>query len=286
MSVQSTIEATLPSLSPSLARIATAIRENPQAILALTINELADTTSTSVASVVRFCRSIGLSGYPALRMALATELGKEAAQFAGNAGFGSDITADDSLQDIAAKLAALDVMAIQETLGGQDFDRLEHAVDALDAASRILLYGVGASQFVAEDLGHKLLRIGRSAHVFSDAHEAVSAASLQIPGTVAIGFSHGGTTVETTRFLQVARGSGSTTIALTSIADSPVGTAADFALVTAVRESAFRAGAMVSRLAQLALVDCLFVGVAQRRYDETLVALERTREATRHLRGS
>ena len=39
---------------------------------------------------------------------------------------------------------------------------------------------------------------------------------------------------------------------------------------------AFRSGAMASRIAQLAVVDCLFVGVAQRSWDRTLRALERT----------
>lgn len=285
MSIQSTIEANLDSMSPSLARIAHVIRENPHVVVEMTINELADATSTSVASVVRFCRAIGLSGYPALRMTLATELGKESAQFAGTAGFGSDITAEDSLRDVAAKLAALDVLAIQETLGNLDFEALTRAVDTVDSASRIMLYGVGASQFVAEDLGHKLLRIGRNAQVFSDPHEAVAASALQIPGSVAIGFSHSGSTNETVRFLQLAQRSSIATIAITSSADSALSSAADHVLTTAVRESAFRAGAMVSRLAQLAVVDCLFVGIAQRRYGETLDALERTREATRFLRN-
>ncbi|WP_258567130.1 hypothetical protein [Microbacterium sp. Se5.02b] len=51
-----------------------------------------------------------------------------------------------------------------------------------------------------------------------------------------------------------------------------------------MRESAFRAGAMVSRIAQLALVDCLFIGVAKRRFAETVDALQRTRQATNALR--
>ena len=37
-------------------------------------------------------------------------------------------------------------------------------------------------------------------------------------------------------------------------------------LTTAARETTFRSGAMASRLAQLTVVDCVFVGVAQRTY--------------------
>lgn len=286
MSIQSTIEAAASTLPPSLARIAAAVRENPSIVIGKTINELALECSTSVASVVRFCRAIGFSGYAPLRMALATELGKEAAQFSGRGAFGSEISADDSLHEAISKLASLELLAIEETIAKLDFDVLEAAVEAIDRADRILLFGIGASQFVAEDLAHKLLRVGRNAHVFTDPHEAIAATVLHTSPTVAIGFSHGGATGETVRFLESARANGTTTIGVTAAKDSPLARAVDHALFTEVRESTFRAGAMVSRIAQLALVDCLFIGVAKRRFDETVDALQRTREATRKLRNT
>lgn len=284
MSIQSTIEAAASTLPPSLARVAAAIQENPSVVIDKTINELAEESHTSVASVVRFCRAIGFSGYAPLRMALATELGKEAAQFSARGAFGSEISDDDTLREAVSKLAALELLAIEETVARLDFTVLEAAIDAVDGADRILLFGIGASQFVAEDLAHKLLRVGRNAHVLSDPHEAIAATVLHTSPTVAIGFSHAGATVETVRFLQTARANGVATIAVTSAKDSPLAQAADHALFTEVRESAFRAGAMVSRIAQLALVDCLFIGIAKRRYAETVDALQRTREATRALR--
>jgi DNA-binding MurR/RpiR family transcriptional regulator len=285
LSIQSTIEAAASTLPPSLTRVAAVIRENPAVVIDLTINELAEKSNTSVASVVRFCRAIGFSGYAPLRMALATELGKEAAQFSARGAFGSEISEEDSLEEAVSKLAGLELLAIEETVAQLDFRVLEAAIDAMDRAERILLYGIGASQFVAEDLAHKLLRVGRNAHVLADPHEAVAATVLPVAGTVAIGFSHTGSTVETVRFLETARANGTTTVAVTSAKDSPLARAADHALFTEVRESAFRAGAMVSRIAQLTLVDCLFIGVAKRRYAETVDALQRTRLATHALRG-
>jgi len=286
MSIQSTIEGAASALPPSLARVAAAIREDPTVVVNMTIKELAATCDTSVASVVRFCRAIGFSGYAPLRMALAAELGKEAAQFSHRSGFGSEIAAGDSLREAVSKLAALELLALEETVAQLDFAVLEHAVQAIDDADRILLYGVGASQFVAEDLGHKLLRVGRNAYVLADPHEAIAATVLRRTPTVAIGFSHAGETSETVRFITSAKTNGLTTIGITSAKDSTLARAVDHALFTEVRESTFRAGAMVSRIAQLALVDSLFVGVAQRRFDETVDALRRTREATRLLRGS
>ena len=73
-----------------------------------------------------------------------------------------------------------------------------------------------------------------------------------------------------------AEASGATTIAITNVRDSPITEHARLVLTTASRETTFRSGAMASRIAQLAVVDCLFVGVAQRSWDRTLRALERT----------
>ena len=42
---------------------------------------------------------------------------------------------------------------------------------------------------------------------------------------------------------------------------------------------------MASRIAQLALVDCLFAGVAQRSYDEAIEALNRTYAVVRSRHG-
>ncbi|WP_334153088.1 MurR/RpiR family transcriptional regulator [Microbacterium sp.] len=285
MSIQTTIATAAETLPPSLARIARVISDNPTTAVESTISELAALCETSVASVVRFCRVIGLRGYAALRMSLAAELGRESVQFSAPTGFGSEIAVGDSLRDAAGKIAALELLAIEETVGNLDYDVLADAVEAIDQAHRILLFGVGASRLVADDLGHKLLRIGRTAIVLSDAHEASAAAALSAPKAVAIGFSNSGTTAETVRFLQTAAAAGSATIGITSAVDSPIAETADHALFTHARESRFRAGAMVSRIAQLALVDCIFVGVAQRRHAHTVHALQRTADAAQALRG-
>jgi hypothetical protein len=162
--------------------VAEVIGANPRIVLDKTISELAAACATSVASVVRFCRVLGLSGYAQLRMELAAELGREAAQFGGGLTLGAEIASSDSLQDMAAKVAALEMLAIDETVTSLDFAALERVVVALDMAERILLFGIGASRFVAQDLHHKLFRIGRNVFLLADSHEAWSAALLSPPG--------------------------------------------------------------------------------------------------------
>jgi len=280
LGIQSTIEASAGKFTPAMERVAAVIREQPKIVLEQTISELAATCGTSVASIVRFCRTLGLTGYSQLRMSLATELGKEAAQFGSDLMLGAEIAQSDTLQEMASKVASLEILAIDETVSGLDYGALERVVAAVDRADRILLFGIGASQFVAQDLHHKLFRIGRNAFLLADPHEAWTAALLSPPGTVALAFSHSGTTADTVRYIEIARQSGALTVALTGSPDSPLAKAADEQLVSRARESRLRAGAMVSRIAQLAIVDCLFLGVASQRYEQTVDALRRTRDVT------
>ena len=107
MSIQSRIEASAAGFTPVMRRIAEVIRQNPALVRDKPISEFAVLCRTSVASIVRFCQSLGLSGYPELRMTIATELGRETAQFGTTLTLGAELAQSDSLKEMAAKVATL-----------------------------------------------------------------------------------------------------------------------------------------------------------------------------------
>jgi DNA-binding MurR/RpiR family transcriptional regulator len=280
------IRALLPSLPPASRQVAKYVLAYPAEVAAATITELSHASGVSEASTLRFCRAIGFRGYPELRLALATELGR--AEGSGHSGrvVGSDITATDDLDAVIEKISYADARAVEETAAQLDVGTLTAVVDALCAARRIDIYGVGASAFVAADFQQKLHRIGRVAFAWSDTHIALTSAALLTAQDVAIGISHTGVTQDTVDAITEARRRGATTVALTNFPRSALARVADHVLTTASRETTFRSGAMASRIAQLTVVDCVFVGVAQRSYPETRAALERTRGAVRSRRLS
>lgn len=283
-SIQSTIQANVDSYSPSMRRIADVILARPQVVLENTITELARACDTSETSVVRFCRTLGFPGFAPMKLQLAVELATESAQFGFDAEHGSDIRPSDSLSEMVWKVASAETLGIQETAERLDLDALQHVIGRVDKAGKTLLYGVGASNASAQDLAEKLLRIGTTAIGFQDAHSAVVSAALATSEDVAIAFSHSGRTRETVAFLRAARDRGCFTVAITNVARSPLARTADQVLGTAVRETTFRSGAMASRIAQLTLVDYLFVGVAQGRYEKSVEALKHTYESLGALR--
>lgn len=279
MSIQTRIQSLLPSLTPASRRIGEYVLEHPDSPTRLTISELARACDISEPSIVRFCRHLGLAGYPQLRLAVAQELGELAGRSESPELYGADIGPDDSIRQLVAKIGQSEVLGIEETLKNLDLAALERATRAIDGASRIIGFGMGASASGASDLQQKLFRIGRNAFAISDAHEAIVGAALMTRGDVAVGLSHSGWTDEVARMLATARRSGAVTIAITNSGEGPVAQEADIMLITSVRETPFRSGAMASRIAQLTVVDCLFTAVAQRRYDETVEALRLTFDA-------
>jgi DNA-binding MurR/RpiR family transcriptional regulator len=271
-----TIRSLLPNLAPVEQRVAQAVLDDPGGVAWRSISELAQSCGTSATSVVRFCRAIGLKGYPELRLALAGAVAYDDAAAVVAASASSDIEPGDDPVTITKKIAYSDAAAVTDTASRLDTTVLVSVVDALAAASRIDIYGVGASGFVAGDLEMKLQRINRPAFAWHDPHMATTSAALRRAGDVAIGLSHTGTTVDTIDALAEARAHGATTVAITNFPWSPITDVADHVLLTAARETAFRSGAMTSRIAQLTVVDCLFVTLAQRDLPGTMDALERT----------
>jgi DNA-binding MurR/RpiR family transcriptional regulator len=269
-----TIRSLLPNLAPVERRVAQAVLDDPQGVAWRSISELARTCGTSATSVVRFCRAIGLRGYPDLRLALAGAVARDDVTSVTTAA--DDIAPDDDAATITKKIAYADARAVTDTANHLDIATLVQVTEALAKAGRIDIYGVGASGFVALDLQMKLQRIGRPAFAWPDPHMAISSASLRGAGDVAIGLSHTGTTVDTIDVLREARSHRALTVAVTNFPWSPITEVADLVLLTAARETAFRTGAMTSRIAQLTVVDCLFVTLAQQDLPGTRVALERT----------
>lgn len=271
------IRSLLPGLARAEQRVAKVVLENPGTVAHRSITEVAEQAGTSETTVTRFCKAIGVGGYPELRIALAADTARSQAR--ANHDMGGDIGPGDDLKQVVGKVAFADARAVEETAEQLDVESLDKVVQAVAGARRVDVYGFGASAFVAFDLQQKLHRIGLTCFAWNDTHIALTSAAVLTEADVAVGISHTGSTAETVEALRVARETGATTVALTNFPRSPITEIADHVLTTAARETTFRSGAMASRIAQLTVIDCLFIGVAQHHVDTAKTALEATYEA-------
>jgi DNA-binding MurR/RpiR family transcriptional regulator len=273
------IRSLLPGLARAEQRVAQVVLDDPASVAHRSITEVAEAASTSETTVTRFCKAIGVGGYPELRLALAAATARTSALHAQN--FNGNIDPGDEIEQIVAKVAFADARAVEETADQLGLDTLADIVDVLAKANRIDVYGVGASGFVASDFQQKLHRIGRTAFAWTDPHKALTSAALLGRGDVALAISHTGSTMETIDFLSVARQHGATTVTLTNFPRSAITQLADHVITTAARETTFRSGAMASRIAQLTVLDCIYIALAQRLAAAAQTALDSGEEAIR-----
>ena len=255
-------------------RVADFILKHPDELIYLTVTELAERTNTSESTVVRLCQKIGYKGYQEFKIVLARDLVGPATEIY------AAIEPGDDLSTIKNKVFQANAQALRDTLEVLDEHALQRAVDALAGAHRVEIYGVGGSSPLALDAYHKLLKLGVSVVALSDGDLMAMSSALLGPGDVALGISHTGASRDVTDALGRAKTLGATTIGITHRPSSPITKVSDIVLVTAAQQTAFRSDAGSSRIAQLTIIDVLYVGVAHKNHERSLQMIERTREAT------
>ena len=269
----------LPTLPPSEKKIAQYILEHPQKAISLTAAELGKRSSTSGAAVIRLCKSLNLKGLQDLKLRIAGDLQKK-----NVAGY-RDIKPNEDTLSVMEKTTNNSIQTIRETSELLVVEEVNKAVEALKKARSIHFIGVGASNIIAQDAQQKFLRINKSAYAFSDMHMAATQVANVNEQDVVVGISFSGETTEVAKILELANKKKAKTISLTKYGNYKVTKQAEINLYTsATTEPTFRSGATSSRIAQLHVIDILFMCVASHQYDETLKRLDATREAVDFLK--
>ena len=232
-------------------KIADWLLGHPEEIVPLSITELAEQSQSSEATIVRFSKRLGFSGYQELKLSLAQESNKKI--------ISDSITPEDSCFDVFEKMCNDIYLSLEKTKKSLDPLQLQKAAEMIMAVGSTLLFGLGNSASVALDASHKLLRAGCPAYAYSDNHMQAIAASHVKPGDVAIGISHSGSSKDLVEALHIARSRGAVTLCITNRGKSPIVKESDVALFTDADETKYSILALNSRLAQLAIVDALYL---------------------------
>ena len=244
------------------------------------ITQTAESAGTSAASVTRFCRTVGLAGYQALRLELAALVGRERSEeSAWHTSVGSDIEPTDSLQSALGALVASAIKVATQTADLLDHTAIDSFVDHIVSAERIDIYATGGSAFVAEEFALKIERLGIFATVRRDSHAAIISASLLGDRDLAIGISHSGSTFEVVEPLATARQKGATTVAITGSSHSPLAAIPHLVVTTTAGDLKHQVNTYPARNAQLLVLDLVFLRLAQRRQPVAQTNLMQTAEA-------
>lgn len=246
------IRSAAPNMTPALTKIADYVVSNPQAVLYQSITELGEEANSSEASVMRFCRELGFTGFQNFKLILAQEL---ASQGAANAPQGEA----DSVQSLVETAK----VALDETERLLDRDVLGVVAKEVLAASSIEIFGVAASAITAQYLEYKLTRLGLRARAVADAHLATMIAETSNKSVIHILVSSSGSTIDTVRVAELAHSRGARTIIITNRSKSPLAATSDHVLLASWPETPLTGGAFPSKISQLLIVDALVAHITE-----------------------
>ncbi|GHH97764.1 MurR/RpiR family transcriptional regulator [Neobacillus kokaensis] len=256
-------------------KVADYILENMQDVIYMSITDLADACHIGESSVFRFCKTMDLKGYQEFKIALAHSISKEeeTPQLSG------EITMQDSIGELSAKILANTVSALTETLNLINEQDISKAIDSMIKAERIHFFGVGASLMTAMEGKNKFMRITNKSECAIDSHLQIMSAALMTEKDVAVLISYSGSTKDTIEVAKILNERGVKIISITRFAKSPLTNYSDITLLCGANEGPLQGGSLSAKIAQLYLLDLLYAEYFKRTYKESVLNKEYTAKA-------
>lgn len=244
------------NLRKSERKVADFVLAEPEQAIHLRIVDLAQKAGVSEPTVVRFCRAIGCDGFQEFKLLLAQHVAHSPTyeEFS--------LSEHDSAREYTIKVFDSAMNTLKKVRDSLDIVAIESAVSALQQARRVEFYGFGASSPVATDAQHKFFRLQISSAAYADPHiQAMSAMSLE-PGDVVVAISQSGRTQALIDAMMLVKEAGATLIGLAP-SNTPVAQHCDIPLYIDVKEDIENYTPLPSRMAHMAVIDILAVGVSK-----------------------
>lgn len=227
------------------------------------VTDAADKAGCSEATLVRLAKKLGYEGYPELKAALLSD-GKDDSP----SGLYDDISVLDDDTDVIRKVFHASIQALHDTLGVLDKKEYQKAVEAICAAKKIIFCGAGDAYTVAQSGYHKFIRIGLNVQISADLDVQLITASHLQKGDVIIAISHFGKTKSIVDTVKYGRSVGATIISITNFPISPLQKNSDILLLTAAFTNHLKGEVMSKRIAELCILESLFINVLLKRKEE------------------
>jgi DNA-binding MurR/RpiR family transcriptional regulator len=249
------------------------LMEHSKDVVHMAITELAEKCKTSEPSLVRLAQKLGYKGYQAMKISIAQEAIDTTQQIY------ESLSHTDTISTIVDKVFNSNIRALQDTLRILNKGAIEEAIELIISAKHLVFYGLGGSNIIAQDGQHKFLRIGFLPLAFSDSNVQLMSAVTLGPGDVVIAISHSGASEATIEMVAFASKAGAKIITVTDYVRSPILKYSDIQLFTSSPETAFKPEALSSRIAELSIIDSLFIGTVMKRYEDSFAYMKKTRSA-------
>jgi DNA-binding MurR/RpiR family transcriptional regulator len=251
--------------------VADLVLANLEQISFLSQQEIAQAADVSVATVNRFCTSIGCEGFRDFQIRLAQSVAVSLQYLDNRSG---EFSASGQLisQVFGTLMDTLTLASSQ-----LDSQQIEEAAEVLVNARRIGFLGVGGgSANVAREGANRFFRLGIPAEAHADGYLQRMVSSTYCEGDVLVAISSSGQPAELLDSVTIARQYGAKTISLTKTG-SDLAAITDVSIQIDIPEDQDIFNPSASRLAYIAIVDVLAASAARKRPEQVKENLRRIR---------
>ena len=230
------------------------------------ISEIAKESGIGEATVTRFTKKLGYSGFQEFKINLTKELTLQEEKVIIN----PNISCNEEVTETAMKLFQATSEVLHQTLEKINPHMIVQCVQMLTKARKIYIIGIGYSGIVATDFNYKLMRIGANSFPIIDSHTMLMLASIMHQDDIILAISHSGNTDEVIETVHLAKQQGAKIIALTENYNSPLLQVADVFLTYQSNETTFETGSVTSKLAQMFMLDLIYTEMIKEQFDDVL----------------
>ena len=254
-------------LTRSEQKVADMLDRNPDYFANSTMSAIAAAAGVSEPTIMRFCNSLGFSGFQSFRTALTQQLAL------GTPISYAAIGAGDSVSVLIKKIFDHTVTSLDLARRSLTASTVERAIEKLLAAQSITFIGLGASGIIAQDGAEKFALFGVPCSAPIDTHQQFIAAAMAGPETVFVAISNTGRTKSVIEVAKNARRNGAAIVSITG-GVGPLVDESDVHILARTFENTDVHTPMVSRLAGLVIIDILATAVSGRRGSDHLQRIE------------
>lgn len=245
------------NLSKSEKKVADIILEHPKKYVTATLSELANAAEVSEPTIVRFCRTLKLGGYREFRLRLAQHLASQVHyhQSKIDPNDGADVLIDKVINGAISSLSSVRNQ-LSETV-------VDSAIDLLFESRRIEIYGLGGAGVVVNDAQLKFGRLGLNSQPYCDTYLQRVAAAMLDEQSCVLAISNSGRSKDLIASVKLAKANDAKIISITASA-SPLAALSDLHLAIDLDDSDDYLVPIKARIAHMAVVDTLAIGLAVR----------------------
>lgn len=249
------ISAKMNQFSKKERAIATYILTRPEDIPYLPISELAANCQVSDTTIFRFCKQLGLRGYPQLRLQVMKHLSySDDVASASSTSFSHE----DSLSEISSRLLDISQSALSRVCRNLSMTALEQAVQILCDADYVQFVGFGNMFLSAMEARIRFMQTSCKFHCDSDYQLQKIVANQLSEKSALIIFSASGNTQDVLDVAQIAKSHGCQIVLISRYAKSELASLADCTIVCDVVHDTQEQSMLTYQMGLLYIIEILY----------------------------